>query len=454
MLKSLDILLGLSVVMLIASMAVTLISQAILKLLASRGRNLHHGLTDLLEVLDPRLARTDAAAIAGKVLSQQTIGGRFRSWLPPRLRFLSYGEVIHREEFVKSLLELAAAYDAGIKAEFDRVNAELANGAITVNVGLAALENKLREYPAFLKSLEAGRLIQQVKTELGVNKQKRLYQKLKGIIAKHIDLAEKLGQALGNNGVENPTATLKNVRMLALQFEKSNPELAQDVREANALLQEAASEFLAVIHMNFDNLLDRVAVRFSSTARTVSVFSAALLAFGLQLDALVIINRLAMDEQMRSAFVQLAPTFAQDETIKAKVMADAKSQPKTGASSDASAEPVKSAAGIETEKYYLNVLADRGLITWPKDWQAWQDNWQQNASVPGVVLSMFLLSMGGPFWYNVLSKLLQLRSGLARKDDEQKAIRQSSQLAATADALSPTAANPLQGERGDLKALG
>ncbi|WP_054763342.1 hypothetical protein [Methylomonas koyamae] len=52
MLKSLDILLGLSVVMLIASMAVTLISQAILNLLASRGRNLHHGLADLLELLD------------------------------------------------------------------------------------------------------------------------------------------------------------------------------------------------------------------------------------------------------------------------------------------------------------------------------------------------------------------------------------------------------------------
>lgn len=452
MLKSLDILLGLSVVMLIASMAVTLISQAVLNLLASRGRNLHHGLADLLELLDPRLARTDAEAIADKVLSQQTIGGRFRSWLPPRLRFLSYGEVIHREEFVKSLLELAAAYDAGIKAEFERVNAELANGAITVNVGLAALETKLREHPAFLKSLEAGRLIMKVKTETGVNKQKRLYQKLKAIVGQHIDLAEKLGQTLRDSGVDNPAATLKNVRMLALQFEKSNPELAQDVREANALLQEAASDFLAVIYLNFDNLLDRVAVRFTATARTASVLSAALIAIGLQLDALAIINRLAMDEQMRTAFVELAPTFAQDEAVKAKLGADGKTSAKSGQSGDAAGEPSKSAAGLETEKYYLSVLADRGLISWPKDWQGWRDNWQQNASVPGVVLSMFLLSMGGPFWYNVLSKLLQLRSGLARKDDEQKAIRQSSQVIAAVDA--PTLANPLQGERGDLKALG
>ncbi|WP_054763344.1 hypothetical protein [Methylomonas koyamae] len=275
-----------------------------------------------------------------------------------------------------------------------------------------------------MKSLEAGRLIHKVKTETGVNKQKRLYQKLKGIVGQQIDLAEKLGQTLRDSGIETPAATLKNVRMLALQFEKSNPELAQDVREANALLQEAASDFLAVIYLNFDNLLDRVKLRFTATARTASVLSAALIAIGLQLDALAIINRLAMDEQMRSAFVQLAPTFAQDEAVKAKVGGDGKSSAKPGQSGDAASESGKSAVGLETEKYYLNVLADRGLITWPKDWQAWQDNWQQNASLPGVVLSIFLLSLGGPFWYNALSKLLQLRSGLARKDDEQKAIRQ------------------------------
>jgi hypothetical protein len=55
-----------------------------------------------------------------------------------------------------------------------------------------------------------------------------------------------------------------------------------------------------------------------------------------------------------------------------------------------------------------------------------------------------------------LSKLVQLRSGLARKDDEQKAIRQTTQTVG-GDLQNPDispALNPLQGERGDLKAQG
>jgi hypothetical protein len=51
MLKSLDILIGLSVVMLIVSMAVTLINQAILNVIAARGRCLRTGLADLRKQL-------------------------------------------------------------------------------------------------------------------------------------------------------------------------------------------------------------------------------------------------------------------------------------------------------------------------------------------------------------------------------------------------------------------
>lgn len=462
MLKSVDVLLGLSVVMLIVSMAVTLLSQAMLNVLASRGRNLRDGLADLLELLDARMSRRDAEAIAGKTLSQRIIGGRFRCWLPRRLRFFQFGEVIHREEFVKILLGLAAAFDTSIKTEFERINSELANEAITVNVALAALENKLRDYPVFFKSLELDCLIAKVKTETGVNKQKRLYQKLRKIVGKHIDLAEKLSLALRENGIENPENTLKNVRMLALQLEKSNPELAHDVREANALMQEAASDFLAKVHLNFDHLIDRVAVRFTATTRVVSVLSAALVAIVLQLDTLNIINRLSMDEQMRAAFVELAPKFAQDAELKSK-LGEAKPALKTSQNAGAAQEnntdetkETKQSAELETEKYYLKLLADQGLITLAKDFKTWCENWD-SVSTPGVILSIFLLSLGGPFWYNALSKLLQLRSIVARKDDEQKTIRQTTQVvggSGQSNPDTPTASNPLQGERGDLKALG
>jgi hypothetical protein len=42
-----------------------------------------------------------------------------------------------------------------------------------------------------------------------------------------------------------------------------------------------------------------------------------------------------------------------------------------------------------------------------------------------VLLSAVLLSFGAPFWYNALKNLLQLRSILAQKDDQQRSQRQN-----------------------------
>ena len=45
----------------------------------------------------------------------------------------------------------------------------------------------------------------------------------------------------------------------------------------------------------------------------------------------------------------------------------------------------------------------------------------------GVMITALLLSLGAPFWYGALGKLLQLRSVLAVKDDAQRLERQSSE---------------------------
>jgi len=456
MLKSLDVLLGLSVVMLIVSMAVTLISQGILNLLASRGRNLRTGLADLLELLDARFSRTEAEAIAALTLTQRTIGGRCRCRLPAWLQFFQFGEVIHREEFIKILLDLAAGYDVSIKTEFEQIKARLANKTINVGQATEALESKLLEYPLFFKRLDIEALLAKIKKEKAETK-KQKFQQLEKIVAGQIDLLGKLKSVLHDNGIEDPASTLKNARMLALEFEKSNPELAHDVREANALLQEASSDFLAKICLNFDHLLDRVSVRFTATTRVVSVVSAALVAIALQLDTVYLINRLSMDEQMRATFVALAPSLTEDQEIKEAVQPAAAKVSGTQDTETSADETVTAKKGLDLEKqkYYLNFLAEQGLISLPVDRENWCKHWKL-VSIPGLILSIFLLSLGGPFWYNALSKLVQLRSGLARKDDEQKAIRQTTQ-ASGGDPQNPDTSptpNPLQGERGDMKAQG
>jgi hypothetical protein len=98
MLVSIDILLGLSEVMLLASMAVTVLAQFVTGVINSRGRHLLYGLAHLLQQIDPDIKGEAARRIAGTVLMHPMIRDGMRR----------YGSTIHREEFTKMLMDLAS----------------------------------------------------------------------------------------------------------------------------------------------------------------------------------------------------------------------------------------------------------------------------------------------------------------------------------------------------------
>ncbi|MGR9086679.1 MAG: hypothetical protein ACU841_06355 [Gammaproteobacteria bacterium] len=100
MMVSIDILLGLSVIMLGVSMSVTVLSQIATNILNSRGRHLLLGLADLLQQIDPDIERRLARRIAGTVLIHPMI----------RDAMGRYGTTIHREEFTKLLMDLASGH--------------------------------------------------------------------------------------------------------------------------------------------------------------------------------------------------------------------------------------------------------------------------------------------------------------------------------------------------------
>ncbi|HEY8097193.1 MAG TPA: hypothetical protein VIE65_14005, partial [Methylobacter sp.] len=226
-------------------------------------------------------------------------------------------------------------------------------------------------------------------------------------------------------------------------------------------LQEASSEFLAKISLNFDQVIDRVSVRFTSTTRVVTFFSAAAVAIVLQLDTVNVMNRLAMDDAMRAAFVEAAVKLNNDESAKdlpltSKVEEGQSSSENVGKNqTKPTTEENTAKQDADKKKEYLVFLANQGVINFPNNTK-WCKNWNY-VSIPGIILSIFLLSLGAPFWYNILGKLLQLRSLLAQKDDEQKNIRQTTQDPGTTSQQNPDnppPPNPLQGERGDLNAVG
>jgi len=97
-LKTLDILLGLSVVMLMVSLIVTVLTEAIANLLQMRGKHLLEGVIGLLKQVDRNVPDHVVKAIATTILTHPLI----------RSKGSRFGTVIHREELTKLVLELAA----------------------------------------------------------------------------------------------------------------------------------------------------------------------------------------------------------------------------------------------------------------------------------------------------------------------------------------------------------
>jgi len=243
MLKTLDVLIGLSVVMLLMSMIVTVITQFVTTMLNSRGKHLLQGLVDILRQIDPSLEPVIAGKIARAILLHpliQDVRGRL-------------GNVVHREELTKLLLELAAGS------------------------GPQALEADAKT--ALLKTLAA------------------------------------TGACKGGTAAEMESqlrATIQNIGALALQLELAHPELTNNARARIAILEHVSSGFVAKINLWFDQTIDRVSDRFTQHTRFVTFCGGLLLALIIQLDTAALVGRLASDDALRNSLVDQAKTMQRD----------------------------------------------------------------------------------------------------------------------------------------------
>ena len=293
MLKSLDVLLGLAVVMLVASMAVTVLTQIWTALFNTRGVHLREGLTGLLRQIHADFTPADANRIADAILTHPLVHsacGRL-------------GSLIHRDEFTRLLLELASG-------DSPRKLPELTRQALT--------------------------------------------------------------DALAANGIADPAGTLRKIRECALNLEISHPALAAHARHDLAILEGAASDFVAKINSGFERSIERISARFTLSARHITMVNALLVAAAVQLDSAALINRLASDDALRGTLVQQA-------VAKSQVAATSVDQ--------------------------INLLTGQHIFIPPSDWLA---EWRPS-KIPGIALSALLLTLGAPFWFEALKDLLRLR---------------------------------------------
>jgi hypothetical protein len=451
-LKYVDVLIGLSLVMLLTATVALSISQAVLNLLRARKRHLARALERLILQVHPQRLELHAAHLANMVLLHPLVGlpsgpiAAFWDWLVrkvpglsrlPRLTFgpSASGRVILREELAMCLLGWAS--DSGV-------------GTMSSNVA-----------------------------DKEKNEQARA-----ALIA-----------ALRERGIEDPTATEAAVKMQAMANERDHPEQPAEVWRTQALAQCAPSEFLAGLCQSFDNAMARATTTFGQEAQVWVSLVALVLVCVAQLDAIQLVKRLSVDDVYRASLVKQAEsltaaiekecgTAPTPSTVKPIPDAPAAGPATPPAADSAAAKPprcsedriaavvnrvngmkcddVTDAAAKEKCRIEgsLAILRSPALDIWPdgptkvrkKETPTSEPGWMRRTlnsvisaltpqwaadlgdrfyywrqeiwpKLPGIFVAWLLVSLGAPFWYDMLKNLFKLRSLLAQKDEADRADR-------------------------------
>lgn len=487
-LKYVDVIIGLALVMVLASTVVAAATQLITSASFARSRYLRDGLASLIRQLDrdpnleeqaryiaelvlrhPMIARSNSllgfftARLRNWARTTPLLKG-LRQWLPQlfsegALPRANAGSVIEREELVRVLLEWAAG-----------------EGPL----------HRFASDPANQKACKA---------------------------------LEALRSTLQKNGISEPSDLLKAIRRQSLTEEQANPELPSTQWQSQAILTTAVNDFTGKILAWYDNTMARVSQHFTLEAKVWTSLVALLVVVAIQLDSAQLLRRLSSDDKYRQALVEQAKTLDgskanpdQRAAIDAALAEmrepalavipdhlvwqsveqgryDPKSSGLPGNTatpavlqigsqqfrfSVGSQDPLKdiqsalSAQGVPVRAYiqqfkdqdgqsrsYLQLAAKSSQPTvlslqWNGVDRLSQRNRRPDWSVlwpiaPGLLLSWVLVSLGAPFWYDVLKNALKFRSVIAQKENDDRQERQQTSTpvvpvrAVTAPVLAPVA---------------
>lgn len=359
----LDILIGFAMVMLIVSSLVTVITNWVLNFANYRGYVLRFGLMQLIKQVQPSLS-PHAMELARTVLKHPLVASH--NWRGGEQE----GTVIQREELIRVLLDLAASSD--------KLTPEIAR-ALRIALGI------------------------------------------------------------GPDDTATPKQILEAIEKRTMELEVASPGLSGQIIRTQAIVEKAAGAFVTSLMAWFDDLSGRMTQFFAKRARAITIIVAAVIALTLPLDSIALIKRLSIDDALRARLVAAAQKATEEKSPIAGVAvvtegaAKAEGETKETATGDAASgdatkggeakpeetKPDESIKVLVAEWRNLDVIQVpelRDLITI----DAW---FARVRSLPGIALTIALLSLGAPFWFEALKNLLRLRPVLAQKEEEDRKER-------------------------------
>jgi hypothetical protein len=210
------------------------------------------------------------------------------------------------------------------------------------------------------------------------------------------------------------------------RFNRTVTGLFQDaLDEAYGVAGDArtrADQFRAAIERSFDEVMDRASGWYKRRVQYFLIGIAALVAIVLNVDSFAIAQRLWKDDALRAAVVAQANvrvaqgTFtscgkrgAQDSTP-TQTTQTTTTPAGTTPTETTQSTPAEKAAACVDEVEELGLPLGWASDTKPKPWRwAYWNSRTGLAKLLGLLVTVFALSFGAPFWFGLLGKIVQIR---------------------------------------------
>jgi len=422
MLNTLDTVIAFAVIMTVLSLLITIFVQSVSATLSLRGKNLANALALTFQTIDPTIGKY-AHSLAAQILrdpifsdsllqtkTRQTLDATAQNFIAAQrklrdAKLLKSDDPKHQDRISQITAEVNAAR-AAIKIPEVKPNREEPWSFWTLPWGGPM------ELATAIRPGEIYRVLQELREMSSEEAQlrgipKELVEKARGLIgALHrLDLP----------AIES-RVKLKDVATVSKMFA---PEQQKAVLDAlgnfGTTVERATTHAYDRFQRWFGSAQDRAQQWFQIHVRMVTIAGAILITVFLQLDTIEIYDKLRHEPKLVEALVKAAPgTLEQGAAVQNQPDADARNK----AFVDLQAK--MEGAGFE--------LAPRGLFArWADDKSWWLNH------LFGLALTAGLLTLGAPFWFNLLKNLMSLRPAVATLVEK----RPTSAPALPADPASP-----------------
>jgi hypothetical protein len=279
-----------------------------------------------------------------------------------------------------------------------------------------------------------------------------------------LDAQVALASALRAGGVEDPAATLRAIRLKIVENERTQPGQSARLWRSHAITDSAPSDFVGKLHASFDNTIARVTDAFAGESKLWASGVALLLVIALQVDTFALVKRLTLNDADRMAFVEAAQRLVteKEDLDKEQPAGDAAATARASAlaRNQVQREELNESLAMLSSPS-LRLLPAGGVVnpfTAIRAAAGYGTPGEEAKHWPGVLFTWVLVSLGAPFWFDLLKNMLKLRSLLAKQDDEERKKRQDETVSEPASRKGTTTADNLvpihAAEIGDLSATG